>query len=294
MNIKPEWNLTLKEQVTDVFTDAERNCIMRARVYDKSDNTFYVSEVYGIVNSGGDKYIVGRQKAGMWQFHLVDYLDFSSSQVPHPVQVECIDCNALNGQAEWLCKTKEELEEFNQILEQQFSLPRILRYSGYRFIWEDRETLIQLLLNKTARDDAGIAAGIQTKLMGWNYIESKSDIDMLMEAFAGFHDSVIKEIHYVSGDYVDGEGMHLTFSCDKKIQFLFDSDWSDSIKVIFEAVQLMQLVPPAENYLADLFDASVFVKNHEVYFYDSSLAEIPETYSGTWVKALGMRWRTLK
>ncbi|WP_294147316.1 hypothetical protein [uncultured Clostridium sp.] len=267
---------------------------MRARVFDKSDSTFYVSEVYGIINSGGDHYIVGKQEADKWQFHLVDYLDFSSSQVPHPVQVECIDCNNLNCQAEWLCKTKEDLEEFNQILEQQFSLPRILRYSGYRFIWEDRETLIQLLLNKTARDDAGIAAGIQTKLTGWNYIESKSDIDMLMEAFAGFHDSVIKEIHYVSGDYVDGEGMHLTFSCDKKIQFLFDSDWSGSMEVIFEAVRLMQLVPPAENYLADLFDASVFVKHHEVYFYDSSLAEIPETYSGTWVKALGMRWRTLK
>lgn len=264
---------------------------MRVRVYDKSDNTFYVSEVYGILNFRGDHYIVGKQDAGIWRFRLVDYLDFSSEQVPYPVQVECIDCNALPGQEEWLCKTREELEEFNHILEQQLSLPRILRYSGYRFIWEDREMLIQLLLNKTVRDGTGRAFKIQTKLPDWNYIESEPDIERLMEKFAGFHDSVIREVHYLSGDYVDGEGMHLTPSCDKKIQFLFDSDWSDSIEVVFEAVRLMQLVPPAENYLADLYDASIFVKNHEIYFYDSSLKKIPDMYGGTWVKALGMRWR---
>ena len=264
---------------------------MRARVYDKSDNTFYVSEVYGILNFRGDHYIVGKQDAGRWRFRLVDYLDFSSEQVPYPVQVECIDCNALPGQEEWLCKTKEELEEFNHILEQQLSLPRILRYSGYRFIWEDREMLIQLLLNKTVRDGTGRAFKIQTNLPDWKYIESEPDIERLMEKFAGFHDSVIREVHYLSGDYVDGEGMHLTPSCDKKIQFLFDSDWSDSIEVVFEAVRLMQLVPPAENYLADLYDASIFVKNHEIYFYDSGLKKIPDMYGGTWVKALGMRWR---
>lgn len=267
---------------------------MRARIYDKSDNTFYVSEVYGIVNSGGDKYIVRRHEAGEWKFHLVDYLDISSAQFPYPVNVECIDCNEPPRQAEWIYKTKGELEEFNQILEQQFSLPRISLYSGYRFIWEDSDKLIQLLHDKTIQDYTDDTGVIQTKLTGWNYIENETDIEMLMEKFAGFHDSVIKEIHYLSGDYVDEDGMHLTFSYDKKIQFLFDSDWSESIEVVFEAPRLLQLVPPGENYLADLFDASIFVRDYEVYFYDSALEEIPETYSGTWIKSLGMRWRFLE
>jgi len=267
---------------------------MRARIYDKSDRTFYVSEVYGIVNSGGDKYIVRRQEAGEWKFHLVDYLDFSSAQFPYPVNVECIDCNEPPRHAEWIYMTKGELEEFNQILEQQFSLPRISLYSGYRFIWEDSDKLIQLLHDKTIQDYTDDTGEIQTKLTGWNYIENETDIDMLMEKFADFHDSVIKEIHYLSEDYVDEDGMHLTFSYDKKIQFLFDSDWSESIEVVFEAPRLLQLVPPGENYLADLFDASIFVKDYEVYFYDSVLDEIPETYSGTWIKSLGMRWRLLE
>ncbi|MDE7432041.1 MAG: hypothetical protein K2N34_09025 [Lachnospiraceae bacterium] len=35
---------------------------MRARVYDKINDTYYISEVYGWLNFGGDRYIVGRQE----------------------------------------------------------------------------------------------------------------------------------------------------------------------------------------------------------------------------------------
>ena len=35
---------------------------MRVRVYDKINNTYYISEVYGYLNFGGGRYIVGRQE----------------------------------------------------------------------------------------------------------------------------------------------------------------------------------------------------------------------------------------
>ena len=33
---------------------------MRARIFDKASQTFYRSEIYGIVNFGGDRYIAGK------------------------------------------------------------------------------------------------------------------------------------------------------------------------------------------------------------------------------------------
>ena len=39
--------------------------------------------------------------------------------------------------------------------------------------------------------------------MEWNNIKTKDDIYKLMNVFGNFHDSCIKEIHYVSGAYVN-------------------------------------------------------------------------------------------
>ena len=128
-------------------------------------------------------------------------------------------------------------------------------------------------------------------MKGWNYIENDQDIRQLMEAFSGFHDSVIREIHYISGDRRDGQGVCLTPAGQKEIRFIFDSEWSKSIEAVFQAVRLLQLVPPGENYLGDLFDASVFIRDYEVYFYDGYLTDIPAAYEGTWLRAMGMRWR---
>ena len=90
---------------------------MRARVYDKSSKTYYVSEVYGIVNFGGDHYIVGRYTAGEMLLCLVDYLDFSTP-VPHQVNVECIDCNQAPDGPQWVYKGKQELETVSRKLVQ--------------------------------------------------------------------------------------------------------------------------------------------------------------------------------
>lgn len=126
---------------------------------------------------------------------------------------------------------------------------------------------------------------IDSRLDGWHYIESKEEIECFMEIFSGFHDSVIQEIHYISGDYVDEDGMHLTIACDKSVQVLFDSDWSDRVEVIFDAVRILQIASPGENYLANLYDASLLIKDCEVYFYDSYQNVIPDTYQGTWARA---------
>lgn len=77
----------------------------------------------------------------------------------------------------------------------------------------------------------------------------------------------------------------------RKFKCFFDSQWSGSIEIVFEAVKVLHLVPPGENYLGDLYDASIFIQDSVIYFYDTAFDRLPDSYDGTWVKALGMRWR---
>ena len=263
---------------------------MRARIYDKASQTFYQSEIYGIINSGGDRYISGKYENGKLIFFLTDYLDFAGSP-PYRVNVECIDCNGLPESMQWIYRQKEELCGLNCLLEETYHHPGLLSFRGCPFLWERREWLAELTARGKLPDYRVNAEILDTKLKGWNYIEDVGDINRLMDYFGGFHDSVIREIHYESGDYTDGETMFLSPSCTKKIRMVFDSSWADSIEIVFEAVRLLQLVPPGENYLGDLYDASIFIDHFEVYFYDEYLKERPASHDGTWIKALGMRWR---
>lgn len=262
---------------------------MRARIYDSGSRTYFVSEVYGIVNFGGDRYIVSRYIEGKMMLCLVDYLDFKTP-VPHRVNVECIDCNPAPDGAQWVYRGRQELEAVSRELLQSGGAP-LGYFRGYPFLLEQDGLLVRLIRCRTLTCPASGMEEVDSRLKGWNYIEKSQDIRQLMEAFAGFHDSVIREIHYISGDYLDGDEMCLTPAGQKEIRFIFDSQWSDSIEVVFQAVRLLQLVPPGENYLGEIFEASVFIRDYEVYFYDGKLSEIPAAYEGTWIRAMGMRWR---
>ncbi|MCI8408004.1 MAG: hypothetical protein HFJ09_01865 [Lachnospiraceae bacterium] len=85
--------------------------------------------------------------------------------------------------------------------------------------------------------------------------------------------------------------MCLSESHDKKIQVFFDSQWSGSIEIVFEAVKVLHLVPPGDSYVGNLYDASIFIQDFMIYFYDTFFDKIPDSYDGTWVKVLGVRWR---
>lgn len=266
---------------------------MRARVYDKINDTYYISEVYGWLNFGGDRYIVGRQEQEGLILYLIDYLDYET-QPPYKNNIEMIDYNPVPADMPAGYKHGQELTEINSLLEEKYHHQAISYFWGYEFIWEQREKLAELIVKTVMTDKEIYIKSVNTKLKGWNYIETESDIKELMEQFSGFHDSVIKELHYISGDCRVEDGLRLSPAGDKKISLIFDSDWSESIEIVFDSIRLVQLAVAGDNYTAELFDASVFVKDCKVYFYDSYMTEIPETYNGTCIKALGMRWREIE
>lgn len=257
---------------------------MRARIYNRLSKQYYISEVYAVINRAGDWYVVDAPD-DPGKLCLVEYLDFST-QPPYEVNVEIIDKNPVNGK--WVYRDGSEVESLNENLQHS---KKVHYYGGELCLWDNVRALTELLeTGLLEKAQVGLAT-VSTKLAGWNYIESKQDIDRLMQEYSGFHDAVLKELSYVSGDYFDVDGMILSLAGSKQVRVVFNSDWAKEIEIMLLAPRVVHLVPAAENYTSELFEASVLLKDHMVYFYDSDVEEIMDEYDGTYFVSMGMMWR---
>lgn len=260
---------------------------MRARVYNKSKNIYYISEVYGAINRAGEWYIVDDVDSPD-RVVLVEYLD-CTTEIPYRANVEMID-TSLTKDNTWIYIDRKELDTVNEKLIQS---KKLHYYRGYDFVWKSQEGLIELAeTNSATKASLGIGE-VSTKIEGWNYIETQEDIDRLMEEFRGFHDAVLRELSYVSGDYYDKEE-HVTYINDagsKQVRVVFDSEWTGQIEMILLAPRVVHMIPGVENDMPVLYDALMVIENCMVYFYDSYMKEIPSEYDGTYFKSMGIMWR---
>lgn len=258
---------------------------MRARVYAKDQNTYYISEVYAEINRAGSWYIVDDFK-NTNKVILIPYLDLSTD-CPYKVNIEFIDYNLTNAQ--WINLDNKQVSEINKKLTNS----KALYYCrGYKKILEKTNILLELLEIGTADKDAFGLTNLSTKLSDWNYIESQADIDHLMNEYGGFHDSVLKEMSYISGDCKEADGgMRLNPVGNKNVRLIFNSDWADEIEIILLSPRICHLVPGEENIMSVLYETSMFIKDYAVYFYDSFIKDIPNDYDGTYFKSLGLMWR---
>ncbi|MBL4937458.1 hypothetical protein JK636_17190 [Clostridium sp. YIM B02515] len=55
----------------------------------------------------------------------------------------------------------------------------------------------------------------------------------------------------------------------------------------------LNLRPAKDNYSSDLFSATIMLRDEAILFYDDDVNSEQEDYEGTWINALGMRWRLL-
>lgn len=76
-----------------------------------------------------------------------------------------------------------------------------------------------------------------------------------METFCGFHDSVLRTLSYVSGNEKDEEGC-LILDNVRQVSMIFDSQWSNSIEIIFEGVLALNLRPASDNYTSEFTSSS--------------------------------------
>lgn len=256
---------------------------MRARVYNKSKNEYYISEIFAVTNLG---YIVDdpddREKV-----LLVDYID-PMQVFPYTPNIEVIDNE--NDNEKWVCPDYLQRQSINKRI---LNGDELTSFRGPEGIWNSEDALLSLIIYKTADKEALRIDEKNTRLAGWNYIENDDDIEKILDEYSGFHDAVIKEMSYISGDYFVKEDnfMKLSESGSKQIRILFDSEWGGELELILLAPRIVHLIPGEENKWSDIIDVSIFIKDCRVYFYTSVLEEIPEEFNETYFVSMGMRWR---
>lgn len=265
---------------------------MRVRVCDKGTNGYFISEVYAIINTGYyKKYLVVENLNNKTYFRLVEYLDKSKKGIL-PVNVNVISANEISES--WVFKEENDLKDIRERLEAKEKNDSIYSFRGYAFILEQKDLLIALLKGEQVAYESlrGSEEEISTKLEGWNYVEAKEDIHKLMEIFHGFHDSVLRNLNYESGSGKDEKGNMSLYNL-RQVSMIFDSLWSDSIEIVFEGVLALNLRPAKDNYTSELYSATIMLKDETILFYDDDVISEDEMYEGTWINALGMRWRLL-
>ena len=250
---------------------------MFVRVFDKQQNRYYKSMVYATVGIGWFlQYIVLNPHTQ--SFELVDYLD--KQHEPAKPLVEIIQPNheefvVYNG-AQMLkykhyCKTNGcKFVEVKQMM-------------GYPEILENNAFLAEILGNHSVPFGAyQISEKTLCDTTEWNYILTQADADDFMKKFVGFHDSTLEKIGYYESN------------SSAVANAIFDnSGWYGIVELCFEGVQMLKIMPAAENYSRELFEASLIVENESVFWADSYMEKPNDSYTGSMIRALSLKWRNI-
>jgi hypothetical protein len=264
---------------------------MKVRVYDKLNDKYFKSDVYAQINRGfyeRQLVLVPSEKGAYIKFF--DYLD-KGTTMPYKVLINTI---THETPSEWICKESgspdKHLEGYRKILDRDM---KFFDYIGYPWIIENKSLMSELLSGKEILLQGSIFENntVSSNMPGWNYIETQEDIENAMEQAHSFHDSVMKELHYTSGSYVDRDGAMQPVANLRKVVMQIESQWCDPIEMVFEGVTALNLRPAGDNYTSDMWEASICLKNNIVFFCDGELSEMDEAYEGTWVTAYSLRWR---
>ncbi len=132
----------------------------------------------------------------------------------------------------------------------------------------------------------------------WRIIQSQEDADNLLNTFGRFHDGCIKEIKYISGEYVAENLSMMPFNTKRELCVVFQRQCDSPcvIEVIFSKLIQMNLLPRDEQYDGIIYGASIFVNEECIIWVDDDLTgdNISDTLKqddNTWIKAKEMKWR---
>ena len=221
---------------------------------------------------------------------LFDYLDKSDQKLP--VLVNLVTPQGPEG---WIYKqtgkVDRQFKEYRHVLG-----PSILffEYRGFPWLWEDTDTLGALLRGESVLIRGSLFEDrlySDTALPGWNYVMTQEDADAFQRSVCGFHDAVIRGLDYVSGAYVNADKSMYPLADVRSVSILIQSQQCRDFEMIFEGVTALNLRPAVDKYTADIYDASLFVRDASVFFSNSCLEKPDTSYEGTWITAYGLRWR---
>lgn len=172
---------------------------MRVRVYDKKTNTYFKSDVYAIINTAYDEKLL-LMTSDNFELHLKFYEYLDKTDKEWSVLINTI---LPDRPDEWISarsnSAAEQLNKFKSLLKVDI---RFFEYIGPSWLWQDTATLIRLLMGDRIPLKGSIfekKLNIEMIKTEWNYVETQADADLFMKQTCNLHDSVIKDIYYISG-----------------------------------------------------------------------------------------------
>lgn len=132
----------------------------------------------------------------------------------------------------------------------------------------------------------------------WFEIKNKEDIEHLMSEYGGFHDGCLKELRYISGEYVGKDLRMYPLNSLRNLYVIFQRQWENpsTIEMLFEELECLTLKPVGEDYTGDIFGAYMTIENNCLVWFDSDdfkddYKELYEYSDVTWIKARRVKWR---
>jgi hypothetical protein len=135
-------------------------------------------------------------------------------------------------------------------------------------------------------------------LQEWQSVETEGDAARLRTVFGDFHDGCLREAHVWSETYVSEDlSMAFGYPCHlgTHVRLLFQRQWRNpsAIELLFDQVIGFHVVPPPENYGADIWGATLFLRDGIIYWSDNSQwrPDSGDRDESTWIGARRLRWR---
>ena len=225
---------------------------MRVRVYNMEEDRYFVSTVYGILDTGVfQKYIV---------LDPVDRMLYAAPGFADPKHPNdrppLVDEITFDRPAYWIHN---------------------MNFHGLRKL----AGAPAKRLGRGERLPAADFAPPNEKLPGWNYVETPDDAEALLEKIAGFHDSILHCLDYTGGGWVDDD-QNMHFERVHRLTMRFDSQWTATpIELVFEGLIDLHLAPAPENYLDLIYGAELWVEDASVWLAVDSERDTPRDDSTT-------------
>jgi hypothetical protein len=128
----------------------------------------------------------------------------------------------------------------------------------------------------------------------WQSLSTSDQLSDLLALFGNFHDACIRELHVVTGHYVD-EALSMHVDWRTTIRMLIQRQFAapSAIELRFEEVVEMRICPPPPDFVAIIFGAAFFLENGIFYWSDNSAWRplAPGDGESTWVAARKLFWR---
>ena len=105
----------------------------------------------------------------------------------------------------------------------------------------------------------------------WQDLRTQTEIEKLMSLFGHFHDACVREIHVVTGHYVDRDlSMHVDWRTT--VHMLIQRQFAEpcAIELRFEEVVELRMCPPPTDCEAIIFSAALFLLDGVFYWAESS------------------------